>query len=147
MFIGSSIRIVGISLAFCTLASCYYPKHSASDDKFLFQQIALRVDSAAANCGSRTLDDDGINVNNCVVAAFQTGKPFYAVFWVQGIDSYIADVLYTDKVGGSLKILYYDSNPCGHGWCSPEVYERQCSDTEVKSKEGTAFVYCAELRE
>ncbi len=111
--------------------------------KTLDEELQDRIDQTAVNCGAVSSTGPTGVVDRCVVAAYNGKRPFYAVYWHQGIDSVVGEALFVDPKG-HIKTLYFDSAPCGGPFCGSHTKERICTDVQVKATGSSQFLSCKE---
>ena len=115
------------------LLSCTDSADSGDQDGCSIEELAGDLAGQdATDCGSVGIDEDRTKIDACVVAAFEKGTPFYAVYVEQGIDSQVSNAVASD--GANVWTLDYDSDPSGGGDVGAVVYQSTCVDPTVKDK-------------
>lgn len=85
---------------------------------------------AARDCGEAGGTDNREAVDACVATAFEAGVAFIARYPRQGEDSQLVTAIAANSAG-DVKLLQWDSAPCGGPDCDPV--------TDVQSCEGPAL--------
>ena len=79
-----------------------------------------------------------------MVNAYVSKKPFYAIYWHQGIDSVVGEALFVDPKG-RIKTLFFDSALCGGPFCGSYIKERTCTEVQVKTVGSSQYLSCREV--
>lgn len=96
----------------------------------------------ATDCGSVAVGGDTTAADACVIAAFQAGTPFFAVYELQGIDSAVSAATVSD--GTKVMFLVRDSDPSGGSNVGAVVSETVCAEPAVTAGEaGHDVLTCA----
>ncbi|MFK7800189.1 MAG: hypothetical protein AB8G95_01025 [Anaerolineae bacterium] len=82
-------------------------------EDFQEQVLSTAVDQAV-DCGWVKVLDSPESVNQCVIDSFVAGNPFFAIYELQGIDSYPAVALVSNGAGDLIR-MNFDSDPTGSG--------------------------------
>jgi hypothetical protein len=99
----------------------------------------------AVDCGTLELGEDATGIAACVEDALDSGTPFTARQWLQGIDSLVAVGWLVDH-DGVVQQLTWDSNICGsplcEEGCGPTVSTMECVSPRVGAVPEQALVDC-----
>jgi hypothetical protein len=129
-----------------TILMCFL---AVSCDKncVLDTEVRAQAGAGAVDCGLVLLGGDRSTTDDCVVKAFQDGKPFYARYERQGKDSHVA-LGVARASDGRIIFLHYDGDPDGGGGDGrPVVDASVCEAPRVHSSAssrptGTAPLEC-----
>jgi hypothetical protein len=100
-----------------------------------------RAGDGAKDCGSVLPGRDRQRADACAVKAFKAKRPFFVRYYLQGIDSIVADGMSGDAAG--VVYLYnYDSDPSGRGNIGERVSERRCEKPKVVKEKGVRRIRC-----
>ena len=111
-----------------------------ADDE-LDQVHAALAGQDAVDCGSSGVGEDRTAVDNCVVRALKSTKPFRARFDKQGIDSAIS-VGIIRTAAGQVFMTSYDSDPSGGQAIGPRVVISLCRAPRVSLVKDQERVTC-----
>ena len=84
----------------------------------------------ANNCGFAERDEDPSSVDECVISAFESGTPFIARYFRQGIDSALVAGIAGDDAG-NVTFLLWDSDPSGGSNEPDKIYGDVCLSPSV----------------
>ena len=86
------------------------------------------------NCGISPGGENTIEINMCVVSAFENSKSFYAIYKIQGVDSTMARATTMDA-SGIINDWFYGGNEVGvmSGYDSYYL-KNQCDNPAVKQE-------------
>jgi hypothetical protein len=87
--------------------------------------LVLRAGAHATDCGHVELGADTTTVDDCVVDALGTNKPFFAQYDRQGTDSKIVLGIAGDG-DGNVVFLLWDGDPSGGSGADPVIMGDEC---------------------
>ena len=96
----------------------------------LAAELHSRAGTNAKDCGFADRGDDPSRVDDCVISAFESGTPFIARYYRQGIDSQIIAGIAGDDAG-SVTLLLWDSDPSGGASEPDKIYGDVCLSPSV----------------
>ena len=99
------------------------------------------ADAQAVDCGEARELEDRLKAKACAEAADAAGKPFIAVFHLQGIDSVIAQALLRSGNGERVQ-LWYDSSPSGSPGRSKSFISRTVCERFVQDPDEPESLRC-----
>jgi len=107
------------------------------------------VGDNAEDCGFAERGEDASSVDECVISAFEGGRPFMARYFLQGIDSQLVAGLAGDDAGNVTSLLW-DSDPSGGSNSGDKIYGNVCLspsvDTDPTARDSvTRPLKCADM--
>lgn len=114
-----------------------------------FQEAITALPRDATKCGPVRGMEPTATVDDCVLGQIEKGRPFWARYDPQGIDSEIATLI-TSAGAGEIQILHWDSAGCGGDGCPSTLKVVRCLDVRPRRKGeerqvGSAPIVCRKV--